>query len=137
MKRIMVVIISILIVFGAGIGYLASNYYSVLADIRENFADVDISDQYVYGETLFQTRGCVFCHTLASAGADAEVGPHLDGIGSWADDNYIRTSIINPNAVIADNCPEEACEPDVMPQFGLVLDDAQVEALVIYLSAQK
>lgn len=137
MKRTLITIFTVLSIVVGGIGFLAANYYSVLADVRETFADVDTTDEYLYGETLFQTRGCVFCHTLEAANASAEVGPHLNGIGSRFDTDYIRESIINPDAVIADNCPEEACEAGTMPQFGQVLDESQVNALVVYLSAQQ
>lgn len=117
-------------------GYLGANYYGALADIRESFIDIDTSDAYAHGEMLFQTRGCAFCHTLEAAGAFDEDGPILDGIGTRHDEAYIRQAIIDPNATLSDQCPLGPCELDIMPPFGRVLDDAQVDALVIYLSAQ-
>ncbi|MEO0561240.1 MAG: c-type cytochrome [Chloroflexota bacterium] len=136
MKRSLIIgsgtIASILLVFA----FVGTSYYSTVADIREQFVTVDTTDAYAYGETLFETRGCVFCHTLSDAASTAEVGPHLDGIGVRLSADEIRESIIDPNAVIAVTCPEEACEPDVMPPFGAVLDAAQTDALVAYLIAQ-
>jgi len=136
MKKPLLFTLSVVLVLLIGGGFLVANYYSVLADVREQFVDTDTADQYAYGATLFQTRGCVFCHTLAAAAASGQVGPALDGIGNRADAAYIRTSIVAPNAVLAMGCPEGACEPNIMPPFGDVLDDAQIEALVIYLKAQ-
>lgn len=116
--------------------YLGANYYGVLADIRESFIDIDTADAYAHGEVLFQTRGCAYCHTLEAAGAFDEDGPILDGIGARHDEAYIREAIIDPNATRSDQCPLGTCELDIMPPFGRVLDDAQVDALVVYLSAQ-
>jgi len=135
-KRIYVGLTALLVIFlGVGIT-IWTNYYSIVADVRETFINVDATDAYVYGEVLFETRGCVFCHTLSEAGSMGIVGPVLDGIGTRSDINHIRESIVNPNALIATNCGNQMCEPDIMPQFGDVLDEAQVEALVVYLVAQ-
>lgn len=136
-KRIIITALSIIVPLIAGFGYIGANYYSVMADIRESFIAVDESDAYAYGETLFETRGCMFCHTLDVAGATGDGGPSLNEIGRRYDDAFIRQSIVEPNAVIAPMCPEGPCEPDIMPPYGNALDDAQVNALVTYLSAQQ
>ncbi|MEQ8673986.1 MAG: c-type cytochrome [Aggregatilineales bacterium] len=137
-KKILVGSIAGTVVLLVGLGVFAfRNYYSVVADIRESMMDIDTADPYTHGKTLFQTRGCVFCHTLEDAGSTAEVGPNLTGIGRRVDDAYLRESIVNPNAVIATACPEGPCEANAMPNFGNVLDEEQVTALVTYLSEQE
>ena len=80
------------------------------------------------GEQIFNSAGCVNCHTLAAAGSDAQVGPNLGEISNPTR-NYIRTSILNPNAEIA-----EGFEPDIMPKnFRDELSDEELDALVKYL----
>lgn len=137
MKRKIWIITAVAFAITAALVFVGTNYYSVVADVRENFADVDRTDQYEYGKTLFETRGCVFCHTLTDAGAEGDAGPNLDGLGARFDGEAIRTSIVDPNAAIATDCPEGPCEPDIMPNFGEILDEEQVAALVVYLSEQK
>ncbi|MEL6524301.1 MAG: cytochrome c [Chloroflexota bacterium] len=117
-------------------GLVWLNLYTVVADVRENFSAVDVSDSYAHGEILFQTRGCASCHTYTPAGSDGDEGPSLDDIATRADEAYIRESIVMPNAVIATHCPEEACEANVMPNYGNILDDAQVDAIIVYLTTQ-
>jgi len=80
------------------------------------------------GEQIFSSAGCDGCHTLAAAGATAEVGPDLGQLGD-VDAAFIRKSIVDPNAEI-----EEGFEPDVMPQnFGDELSKEELDALVKYL----
>jgi cytochrome c oxidase subunit 2 len=80
------------------------------------------------GEQIFTSAGCARCHTLAAAGATGEVGPNLGEI-SDPTRRFIRTSIVNPNAEIA-----EGFRPDIMPKnFGDELSDKELDALVKYL----
>ena len=138
MKRIVIISTGVLVVvLGGVIAFLSTNYYSVLADVREQFVTVDQSDAYAYGESLFQTRGCTFCHTLDAVGSNGDAGPPLNRVGARLDSSSIRQSIVEPNAVIAITCPQGPCEPDNMPNYGAILDDGQILALVTYLSAQQ
>ena len=84
------------------------------------------------GEAVFTTAGCGSCHAFTPAGTDAEVGPSLDAIkptGGKSVEDFIRESIVEPNAVIA-----AGYQPDVMPKtFDQTLSDEQLDALVQYL----
>jgi cytochrome c oxidase subunit 2 len=83
----------------------------------------------VAGKTLF-TQQCGSCHTLADAQTKGEVGPDLDKVLAGKNADFIRESIVNPNAEIA-----PGYKPDVMPgNFGDVLTDQQLQSLVDYLS---
>ncbi len=86
------------------------------------------------GRLLFQQRGCASCHLADGAGP----GPSLDGVyGSQvqldsgetvaADENYLRESILNPNAKIV-----ARYEP-IMPAFAGQLNDEEVNQLVAYI----
>jgi cytochrome c oxidase subunit 2 len=80
------------------------------------------------GEAVFAANGCGSCHTLAAANASGTVGPDLGSIPS-ANAEFIRESIVDPNADIA-----QGFSPDVMPDnFGEQLSPAELDALVEYL----
>ncbi len=94
----------------------------------------------VRGQQLAQAYGCVNCH---STDGSKKIGPtwlHLygssvklaDGTTVNADDNYLKTSIINPNLQIVLGFPS-----NTMPDFSTVLDQTMVEALVAYLKTLK
>lgn len=73
---------------------------------------------------------CLACHQLAGEGA--QLGPPFDGIGSRLDAAYIRRSILDPAAEIADGYDQFA---GVMPaNFGSRLTAAQLEAVVSFLA---
>lgn len=79
-------------------------------------------------EQLFTSAGCAGCHTLAAAGATAKVGPDLGKLGN-VDAEFIRTSIVNPNAEVT-----KGFDADVMPEnFGEQLSKEELDALVKYL----
>ena len=85
------------------------------------------------GSDLFKTVGCGGCHTIEGV-SPGQVGPDLTHVGGRADADYLRQSILEPDAVIASECPGGACPPGVMPQsFGEVLTAGQVDTLVDYL----
>jgi cytochrome c oxidase subunit 2 len=82
---------------------------------------------------LFSAGGCVACHKLGAEGG--AVGPDLTHIGSRANANYIRESILDPGAKIAKGYEPMA---GVMPKtFGDQMTAAQLEALVRFLVAHK
>ncbi len=80
------------------------------------------------GKTLF-TQKCGTCHALADAGTTAEVGPDLDKGLAGKNADFIRKSIVDPNAEIA-----PGFQPNVMPgNFGELLSQQQLDSLVEYL----
>src|SRR5256712_1106403 len=91
------------------------------------------------GKQGFPANGSASCHTLAAAGASGKVGPDLDRVvqdaakyakGRPAAD-YIRQSIVSPNAFIVPGFPR-----GTMPQtFGQQLSPQQIDALVKFLIA--
>jgi len=81
------------------------------------------------GQLLFQNLGCVGCHIIDGEGGG--VGPDLTNIYADQDEDYIRQSILNPNAIIA-----EGYQPDIMPQnFGERLSDSDLDSIIAYLNA--
>ncbi|WP_121258615.1 cytochrome c oxidase subunit II [Solirubrobacter pauli] len=81
------------------------------------------------GKALFTSNGCSGCHTLADAGSNATVGPNLDKVLADKDEAFIKTSIEDPSAEIADGYS------DTMPKdYGQRLGEDGVDALAKYLS---
>jgi cytochrome c oxidase subunit 2 len=88
------------------------------------------------GAKLFAQKGCVACH---STGANRLVGPGLkglfaktehemaDGTKLAVDENYIRESILNPNAKIV-----KSFTP-IMQSFEGQLTDEELSHLIAYL----
>lgn len=80
------------------------------------------------GAQLFESQGCSGCHTLAAAGSTGTTGPDLDGALKGKSAEFIKTSIVDPNAQIAKGYP-----PNVMPQTFGDLPPEQIDSLVAYL----
>lgn len=90
------------------------------------------------GEELFVSAGCTGCHQFDPAGATGGVGPSLTHVGARLSVDEIHQSIIDPNAVIAEECPAGPCPPGVMPQnYSERLTETQIETLATYLSEQQ
>jgi mono/diheme cytochrome c family protein len=81
---------------------------------------------------LFAEKGCVGCHQLGGQGG--QVGPPLDAIGRQRNAEYIRRSLLEPNADTARGFERFA---GTMPAFGQQLTGAQLEALVRFLASRR
>jgi len=90
-----------------------------------------------YGAQLFRSRACYTCHSVESK---ASVGPHLNGMFGkstqldkggtvMVDENYIRESILNPQASIV------AGFQPVMPTYQGILKGPQLDALIAYIKS--
>lgn len=97
----------------------------------------------VWGADLFQKNGCPTCHGAGGSGdigGSKSPGPKLAGIYGtqqscmsgpvMADENYIRESILRPQAKIVTGYTTVQ-----MPTF--VLKDDQIDALIAYLKSLK
>jgi mono/diheme cytochrome c family protein len=83
------------------------------------------------GKAIFASAGCSSCHTLKDAGATGAVGPNLDEVLKGKTPDFIRTSIVDPNAEIANGF-----QPGIMPQtYDDQFDDKQLADLVAYLAS--
>lgn len=110
------------------------------------------------GKELVVSLGCNACHTIRGV-MNGSVGPNLTNIATVAEqhiqsdeyknnvkdqpaattvEDYIRQSIIHPNAYIEPKCPQGPCAAGVMPQtFEQSIPPADLDALVSYLSSLK
>ena len=90
------------------------------------------------GEILYQRRGCLQCHPIDPNKTVVSVGPPLrnvfgkthslaDGSTVVVDDNYIRESILEPQAKV------RAGYPPVMSTYKGQLSDNEITALIEYI----
>jgi mono/diheme cytochrome c family protein len=85
------------------------------------------------GKAVFASAGCASCHTLSAANAKGTVGPNLDEALKGKDPQFIRESIIDPNAEIA-----SGYQAGIMPEnFDETLSAKQIDDLVALLSQQE
>lgn len=97
-------------------------------------------------QEILLNAGCTSCHQIGELGEAHKVGPDLSRIGLLDSQTlydmdleaYIRQSIIAPNAILAPNCPNGPCLPNIMPRdYETRLDSSQVETLVQFLLDQQ
>lgn len=88
------------------------------------------------GEQVYVQHGCQNCHAVGNiVRAPSHVGLFgkpvklADGKTVTADENYIRESILDPNAKIVAGYPK----PTIMPSYRLVLNEDQIRQLVAYM----
>jgi mono/diheme cytochrome c family protein len=82
------------------------------------------------GREVFTAAGCGGCHAFEPAGSEGQVGPDLDEALEGDDPEFVRESIVEPNAEIA-----EGYQPGVMPQdYEQRLSDKQLNDLVAFLT---
>jgi putative membrane-bound dehydrogenase-like protein len=87
------------------------------------------------GKTIFlthQVAACNRCHQLDGEGG--AVGPALDGIASRKGPDYIRESLLDPNAALAEGYPASVSS---MPPMGLLLNTQEIEDILAYLATLK
>ncbi len=92
-----------------------------------------------FGAMLYQSRGCQTCHSLDGTRGE---GPSFKGVfghevklsggkSVTADENYVRESIMQPQAKVV-----AGFEP-VMPTFQGMLREREINALVEFIKEQK
>lgn len=81
------------------------------------------------GKNLFQGLGCIGCHMINGQGGN--VGPEITNVYGEKGEDYVRQSILQPNAVIA-----EGFQPNIMPQtFSQRLSDEHLGDILSYLAS--
>ncbi|HRI06511.1 MAG TPA: cytochrome c oxidase subunit II [Nannocystaceae bacterium] len=92
-----------------------------------------------FGQRIFEKKACATCHSIDGS---AKTGPSLkgkygaqetlsDGSSVAIDDNYIRESILEPNAKVVRGFTPQ------MPTFAGQLDDTQITAVIEYIKTLK
>ena len=97
-------------------------------------------------EEIARISGCDNCHLIGDIGEAGKVGPDLSSIGVLASQRvpgqsaaaYLRTSINDPEAYLALDCPNGPCMGSIMPgDYADRLTAEQTDMLVDFLLEQK
>lgn len=97
-------------------------------------------------EEIVRNGGCDNCHLIGDMGEAGKVGPDLSSIGDLAGQRvpgesaseYLRTSIVDPEAHFAPDCPNGPCLEGIMPgDYARRLTVGQINKLVEFLLEQK
>jgi cytochrome c oxidase subunit 2 len=107
--------------------------------LRETASAAASKSPVEYGEMLYRQRGCAGCHTLDGS---AGTGPSFKGIYGHpvelqqgppveVEDNYIRESILEPQAKIVKGYQ------GVMPTYKGLLSDKDITALIEFIKSRK
>lgn len=104
------------------------------------------------GQQVYLNQGgCGACHAIEGIeGANGQVGPEHTTVANKAERlaeelglsgprEYLRQSIVEPNAHISEDCPTGPCaDPSAMPtNFEAQLSEEQIDDLVAFLMQQQ
>ena len=82
------------------------------------------------GLKVWAAQGCGSCHSFAPAGATATIGPNLSNSLGGRSRDYIRESIVAPNAKVYGG------GTSIMPDgFAKKMSKAELDALVEFIAA--
>ena len=87
------------------------------------------------GEKIFRNdpvASCFRCHQLGGEGG--VVGPYLDGVGARKQLDYLRESLVNPQAKMAEGFTAGVSP---MPPFGVLLKVQELEDVLAFLQTLK
>jgi hypothetical protein len=95
-------------------------------------------DPVALGQNLFQTKGCIGCHSVSSRGLRSEIGigPDLSNLRHWASvrkpemtaEAYVRESIVQPQAFLVPGFRDREIEMPVIP-----VSEPELQAVVVFL----
>ncbi|PIS10665.1 MAG: cytochrome c oxidase subunit II [Bdellovibrio sp. CG10_big_fil_rev_8_21_14_0_10_47_8] len=106
--------------------------------LQENEEGMTLAEK---GQKYFTDKGCVACHSVDGT---PKVGPSWKGVFGLkehemddgqkvsVDENYVRESILNPNAKVVKGYPK-----GVMPTFQGQLSEDQLNALIEFIKSLK
>lgn len=107
-------------------------YQDYLENGPKNLRDMPLKE---LGKLLYETRGCVTCHSIDGSrgqgpswkGIYGQEHKMSDGRSMKVDENYIRQSILQPQAMIV------AGFEGIMPTYQGLLRDREILALIEYI----
>jgi cytochrome c oxidase subunit 2 len=109
-------------------------YEDYLENGPKNLRDMPLVE---LGKLLYETRGCVTCHSLDGTrgqgpswkGIYGQEHKMTDGRSIKVDENYIRTSILQPQAAIVQGYE------GIMPTYQGLLRDREILALIEFIKS--
>jgi mono/diheme cytochrome c family protein len=94
-------------------------------------------DLIALGKEQYDLQECYNCHKIGGKGSVKKRGPMLDNIGSLMKPEEIKEKILNPRAWMTEGFEKEYEKKQMPDKYKELLADAEVDALVAYLSALK
>jgi cytochrome c oxidase subunit 2 len=94
----------------------------------EEAAAPEVDGKKLFAEGNGTASACGSCHTLSDAGTSEAIGPDLDKALSGKDEDFIRESIVKPDAEVA-----KGFQPIMPKDYDDTLSDEELDALVTYL----
>jgi mono/diheme cytochrome c family protein len=89
------------------------------------------NDLHEKGEELFQSKGCVACHTI---GKGKLTGPDLKGVTERREEEWLKKWLKSPDTMImTDPIAKELLKEYFVPMPNQGLTDDDIEALMAYL----
>lgn len=96
---------------------------------------IEIVGDVTRGRQIFhehQVAACIRCHVVGDEGGP--IGPALDGIASRKSEEYLRQSLVDPQAVMAEGFPAEISP---MPPMNVLLKEQEFEDVMAYVLSLK
>jgi uncharacterized protein len=112
-------------------GTVSFDDVSLCKVLNTDDSDMNVVGNAARGKTIFyehELASCTRCHQVGGVGG--VVGPSLDGIATRQAEDYIRESLVDPQAKIAEGFPIEVSP---MPPFGVLLSTQELEDVIAYL----
>ncbi|MDA2920281.1 cytochrome c [Desulfobacterota bacterium AH_259_B03_O07] len=90
----------------------------------------DKEELHENGEELFQSKGCVACHTI---GKGKLTGPDLLGVTERREEEWLRNWLKNPDTMIfSDPIAKELLKEYFVPMPNQGLTDEDIEVFITY-----
>lgn len=109
-------------------------YEKWLAEQKKKMEDIPLPE---LGKLMYQKQGCATCHTVNGSrlvgpswkGMFGRTEHFTDGTTTKVDENYIRESVLNPQAKVVDTFPPS------MPTYKGKLSDRQLSGIIEYIKS--
>lgn len=100
------------------------------AAVAEPTGEID-AQMASQGESLFQTKGCVGCHTV---GGGQLAGPDLSGVTERREFDWFVAMVINPDSMLQDDdAAKELFEQYMTPMMNMNVSREEAASIFEYL----
>ncbi len=131
-RRILRSLLIMIALLGAALVTYVHGEFTWIPSLRETVSEIDSLTSEQAGQLLFETRGCVGCHSI-DPGADLAAAPNLVLVVPTMTDQEIIESIKYPRKRHSTSCAGGECPRNDMPLYAEILSDEQVRQLLVYL----